>query len=59
VVDVKRAEFADIALLRTESAPVSLSLDTSERRFQIGQRAFHVGFPQGRPGEAFSRLDWP
>jgi serine protease Do len=40
VVDVKRAEFADIALLRTESAPVSLSLDTSERRFQIGQRAF-------------------
>jgi serine protease Do len=56
VVDVKRAEFADIALLRTESAPVSLSLDTSERRFQIGQRAFHVGFPQGRPGEAFSRL---
>ncbi len=56
VVDVKRAEFADIALLRTESAPVALSLDTSERRFQIGQRAFHVGFPQGRPGEAYSRL---
>jgi S1-C subfamily serine protease len=56
VVEVKRAEFADIALLRTESAPVALSLDTSERRFQIGQRAFHVGFPQGRPGEAYSRL---
>jgi serine protease Do len=56
VVDVKRAEFADIALLRTESAPLALSLDTSERRFQIGQRAFHVGFPQGRPGEAYSRL---
>jgi serine protease Do len=56
VVDVKRALFADIALLRTESAPVSLAIDTSERRFQIGQRAFHVGFPQGRPGEAYSRL---
>jgi len=56
VLDVKRAEFADIALLKTESAPVSMSLDTSERRFQIGQRAFHVGFPQGRPGEAYSRL---
>jgi S1-C subfamily serine protease len=56
VVDVKRAQFADIALLKTESAPVALSLDTSERRFQIGQRAFHVGFPQGRPGEAYSRL---
>jgi S1-C subfamily serine protease len=56
VVDVKRALFADIALLKTESAPVSLALDTSERRFQIGQRAFHIGFPQGRPGEAYSRL---
>ncbi|MCA8885125.1 MAG: serine protease [Hyphomonadaceae bacterium] len=56
VLDVKRAEFADIALLRTESAPVSMSLNTSERRFQIGQRAFHVGFPQGQPGEAYSRL---
>jgi len=56
VTDVKRALFADIALLKTESAPVALALDTSERRFQIGQRAFHVGFPQGRPGEAFSRL---
>ena len=56
VTDVKRALFADIALLKTESAPIALSLDTSERRFQIGQRAFHVGFPQGRPGEAYSRL---
>lgn len=56
VVDVKRALFADIALLKTEGAPAALALDTSERRFQIGQRAFHVGFPQGRPGEAFSRL---
>lgn len=56
VDEVKRAEFADIALLKTESAPVAMSLDTSERRFQIGQRAFHVGFPQGQPGEAYSRL---
>ena len=56
VDNVKRAEFADIALLKTESAPVAMSLDTSERRFQIGQRAFHVGFPQGQPGEAYSRL---
>ncbi|MEQ1819821.1 MAG: serine protease [Terricaulis sp.] len=56
VLKVRRAEFADIALLRTESAPVAMSLDTSERRFQIGQRAFHVGFPQGQPGEAYSRL---
>jgi S1-C subfamily serine protease len=56
VVDVKRALFADIALLKTESAPTALAIDTSERSFQIGQRAFHIGFPQGRPGEAYSRL---
>ncbi len=56
VTDVKRALFADLALLRTERAPEALAIDTSERHFQIGQRAFHVGFPQGRPGEAYSRL---
>jgi S1-C subfamily serine protease len=56
VLEVKRALFADLALLRTEKAPEALALDTSERQFQIGQRAFHVGFPQGRPGEAYSRL---
>lgn len=56
VQQVRRALFADIALLKTESAPAALAIDTSERTFQIGQRAFHVGFPQGRPGEAYSRL---
>lgn len=56
VRDVKVALFADLALLRTDRAPTALALDTSERRFQVGQRAYHVGFPQGRPGEAYSRL---
>lgn len=56
VTEVKRALFADLALLRTDQAPAALAIDTSERDFQIGQRAFHVGFPQGRPGEAYSRL---
>lgn len=56
VLEVKRALFADLALLRTDRAPEALAIDASERQFQIGQRAFHVGFPQGRPGEAFSRL---
>ena len=42
VHEVKRALFADIALLKTDSAPMALALDTSERRFQIGQRAFHL-----------------
>lgn len=56
VREVRAAQFADLALLKTDKAPSSLSLDTSERNFQIGQRAFHVGFPQGRAGEAYSRL---
>jgi len=56
VDDVKVALFADLALIKTEGAPVALALDTSERDFQVGQRAYHVGFPQGRPGEAYSRL---
>lgn len=56
VTEVKVALFADIALLKTDGAPSSLALDTTERRFQVGQRAYHVGFPQGRPGEAYSRL---
>ena len=53
---VKPALFADLALLKTERAPEALAIDSSERQFQIGQRAFHIGFPQGRPGEAYSRL---
>lgn len=56
VREIKRALFADLALLRTDQAPVALAIDTSERNFQVGQRAYHVGFPQGRPGEAYSRL---
>lgn len=56
VTEVRVARFADLALLKTDVAPVALALDTSERDFQVGQRAYHVGFPQGRPGEAYSRL---
>jgi serine protease Do len=56
VRDVKVALFADLALLRTDRAPVSLALDTSERQFQVNQRAYHVGYPQGRAGEVYSRL---
>jgi S1-C subfamily serine protease len=56
VEEVKVALFADLALLKTQRAPTALALDTSERQFQVGQRAYHVGFPQGRPGEAYSRL---
>lgn len=54
--EVKTAEFADLALIKTDFAPSALAVDTTEQRFRIGQNAFHLGFPQGRPGEAMSRL---
>jgi S1-C subfamily serine protease len=54
--EVRVAANADIALLRTDQAPEALQFDTAENDFRIGQTAFHVGFPQGQPGEAVSRL---
>ncbi len=54
--DVRVARFADIALLRTEHAPAPLALDLDESTFRLGQSAFHMGYPQGNPGEAASRL---
>jgi len=44
----------DVALLTTEGGPVALPI--ADGRLRVGQRAFHPGFPQGRPGEATSRL---
>ncbi|MBW3618566.1 MAG: serine protease [Proteobacteria bacterium] len=46
---------ADLAIITTGSAPEPLPVDP-ELTFRRGQRAFHLGFPQGRPGEATSRL---
>jgi S1-C subfamily serine protease len=55
-VDVTVAQFADLALLHSQGAPVAIALDQSEDDLRIGQTAYHVGFPQGRRGEAASRL---
>lgn len=58
-VEVKErriAQFADLALLRTDRAPAALALNADDHRLEIGQTAFHIGFPQGRSGEAASRL---
>ena len=46
---------AETAILTTDGGapPLPLGLDQRLRR---GERAFHPGFPQGRPGEASSRL---
>ena len=57
VSNVRLASFADLALLKTDTAPVALALHTSENDLQVGQRAYHIGFPQGRPGEAYTRLE--
>ena len=46
---------ADVAVLTTEGGPVALPLNLN-RPLRRGQRAYHPGFPQGRPGEVASRL---
>jgi S1-C subfamily serine protease len=55
-----RAEYrihpgADLAVMTTRQAPEPLPVESplTPRR---GQRAFHLGFPPGKPGEATSRL---
>lgn len=56
VRSVRVAPFADVALLKTDRAPEPLALDLKENDLRVGQIAYHVGFPQGRPGEAVSQL---
>lgn len=53
--DVRLSPRADIALLMTAGGPPALPV-TTETPLHIGQRAFHPGFPQGKPGEVTSRL---
>ncbi len=47
---------ADVAILRTQGGPEPLALDLDENDLQIGAMGFHIGFPQGQPGEVVSRL---
>lgn len=53
--DVRLAPRADIALLITAGGPPAVPVTTTEP-LRIGQRAFHPGYPQGKPGEVTSRL---
>lgn len=55
-IEVKVARFADVALIHTAKGPGPMQLDLDETQFRIGQTAFHMGYPQGHPGEAASRL---
>lgn len=47
----------DVAVLKTEGGPPPLPL--SDDLPAPGERAYHPGFPQGRPGEAATRLLGP
>ena len=46
---------ADIAVLYTMRAPRALEV-AGRDDLHIGEAGFHIGYPQGRPGEATSRL---
>jgi serine protease Do len=50
------ARDADVAILRTQGGPDGLALDLEDADMTVGEPAFHIGFPQGRPGEVASRL---
>ena len=49
------SEQFDLALIQTESSPNPAPMNTADD-LRIGAYGFHVGYPQGRPGEAASRL---
>jgi S1-C subfamily serine protease len=55
-LEVRVARFADVALIHTSKGPGPMEMDLDESRFRLGQTAFHMGYPQGNPGEAASRL---
>jgi len=45
----------DLALIETETSQNPAPLNTDDN-LRLGAYGFHVGYPQGRPGEAASRL---
>lgn len=45
----------DMALLYTDGGPDAMRMDLSSEK-RVGQTGFHIGYPQGRPGEVTSRL---
>ncbi|RIJ18035.1 S1 family peptidase [Henriciella mobilis] len=55
VENVSVSERSDLALLVARPSLAPVALDTSPD-LRIGSYGFHVGYPQGRPGEASSRL---
>jgi S1-C subfamily serine protease len=56
VDEVRTSDKSDLALLVTDRAPATLEL-ALDRELRIGEAGYHVGFPQGRSGEASSTLE--
>lgn len=55
VAEVRVSDTSDLALLSTGRSPRSAALDLGED-LRVGEYGFHVGYPNGRPGEVASRL---
>ena len=55
VRSVSLSDNFDLALLQTGNSRNPVALDTNND-LRIGTYGYHVGYPQGRPGEAVSRL---
>lgn len=53
--DVRLAARADVAVLLTDGGPPPLPLANGDSIYK-GQRGFHPGYPQGKPGAVVSRL---
>lgn len=56
VDEVRTSTSTDLALLITNRAPAALPL-ALDRELRIGEAGYHIGFPQGRSGEAVSVLE--
>lgn len=52
---VRLSPDSDLALISTGRAPTALAL-APDAELTVGTQGFHVGFPQGKPGEATSKL---
>jgi serine protease Do len=50
------ADNADVAVFRTPGGPNPMAMDLDESDIKLGSQGFHVGYPQGKPGEVTSKL---
>ncbi len=56
VTSKTEAENADVAVLRVDLDRTPVPVRFADAGLKTGQLAFHVGYPQGAPGEAASKL---